>query len=279
MTVRENIGFSLKLRHRPKAEIAERVGEAAGLLEITDYLDRKPRQLSGGQRQRVAVARAIVREASAFLFDEPLSNLDAKLRAQTRVELRRIADKVGGTYVYVTHDQVEAVTLADRIAIMNKGELIQVGPPLEVYTNPADVFVASFIGSPPMGLVDAVYDPVEPAIEVQGHRLAVRGVEVGVPAGPVTLGIRPENLAPSRDGEPVHLSAVVEVSELVGSDVYLYLESEGGQRLTARAPARHQARAGDKVPLTIHEQMTLFDRESGKRVSNAAPAEVPQLAA
>src|SRR5437667_680170 len=196
MTVYENMSFGLRLKHYPKDEIARRVQEAARILDITELLDRKPRQLSGGQRQRVAMGRAIVREPKGFLFDEPLSNLDAKLRVQMRVEIKRLQQELGTTSLYVTHDQVEAMTLADRLIVMNQGNVDQIGPPLELYERPATGFVAGFIGSPAMNLLSGVLDG--DGVVLGESRFALSGRSR--PPGPVTVGLRPEHLDIAADG-------------------------------------------------------------------------------
>ncbi|MGE4326079.1 MAG: sn-glycerol-3-phosphate ABC transporter ATP-binding protein UgpC, partial [Pseudodonghicola sp.] len=206
MTVRDNMAYGLKNRRTPKAEIESRVAEAARMLELGQYLDRKPRALSGGQRQRVAMGRAIVRQPAAFLFDEPLSNLDAKLRVSMRMEIRKLQRRLGTTSLYVTHDQLEAMTLADRLVVLNGGRVEQIGAPLEVYRKPASTFVAAFIGSPAMSLMDA---------RVEGGRLMLEGhalAEVDYAAGPVTLGLRAEDLRlVARGGMPMRVEYVEEL--------------------------------------------------------------------
>ena len=204
MSVYDNMAFGLKLRKMPKAEIDRRVKEASDILGLGNLLDRKPKALSGGQRQRVAVGRAIVREPDVFLMDEPLSNLDAKLRAQTRAELIDLHERLGGTVVYVTHDQIEAMTMADRVAIMANGALHQVGTPDDVYDRPANTFVAGFIGTPPMNLMDGV--ATSDGVEVAGAKLdATHQLAVGAP---VVVGIRPEHLVLSDDGLAMEVKAV-----------------------------------------------------------------------
>ncbi len=228
MTVRENLGFSLKIAKRPEAEIEQAVDEAAGILSLTEYLDRKPGALSGGQRQRVAMGRAIVRHPDVFLFDEPLSNLDAKLRTQMRTEIKKLHQKVKSTIVYVTHDQVEAMTLADRIVIMRDGHIEQVGTPLEVFEKPANTFVATFIGSPPMNLLDG---------QVQSGKIALDGgPSVSIPeqsrgkvqdGQAVILGFRADNLMPvghsmPMPGEHSELGMTVNLSEPLGTETLLF---------------------------------------------------------
>ncbi|KHJ53692.1 hypothetical protein LA66_17380 [Aureimonas altamirensis] len=208
MSVRQNLAYGLRNRKTPKAEIEKRIADTAAILEISDFLDRKPRQLSGGQRQRVAMGRAIVREPAAFLFDEPLSNLDAKLRVQMRAEIRALQARLGTTSLYVTHDQLEAMTLADRLVVLNGGKIEQVGTPLEVYERPASLFVASFIGSPAMNLV-----PKDVLSEL-----------VGQPAAATTIGVRPEHMRVAERAGPGELGLDLKVSavEVVGAETYLY---------------------------------------------------------
>src|SRR3989442_1570854 len=223
MTVYDNMAFGLKMRKFPKAEIAKRVHEAAEILGIQELLKRKPRQLSGGQRQRVAVGRAIVRHPQVFLFDEPLSNLDAKLRVQMRVELKRLHDRLETTAIYVTHDQVEAMTLGDRVVVMRDGWIQQVGEPLELYGRPRNRFVAGFIGSPAMNFIDIMVSDGAGAlwVECPGLRLRVPPDQAarlaGKKAQPVVLGIRPEDLHPATGADPADLTceAVVDVETMM----------------------------------------------------------------
>jgi sn-glycerol 3-phosphate transport system ATP-binding protein len=213
MSVRGNLEYGLKNRGTPRADIDRRIAEVAKVLEIEAFLDRKPRQLSGGQRQRVAMGRAIARQPKAFLFDEPLSNLDAKLRGQMRIEIRRLQRQLGTTSVYVTHDQLEAMTLADRLVVMNGGRIEQVGTPMEIFDRPATLFVAGFIGSPPMNLL-----PVE----------ALPGLAEALPAGTDIVGIRPDGFGLSPDPEAaLQISARVELVEPVGSETHLYVSLQG----------------------------------------------------
>jgi multiple sugar transport system ATP-binding protein len=253
MTVFENMAFGLKLAHADKAAIDARVREAARVLQIEHLLDRKPKALSGGQRQRVAIGRAITREPKVFLFDEPLSNLDAALRVQTRIEIARLKDDLGATMIYVTHDQVEAMTLADRIVVLNAGRVEQVGSPLELYEHPRNVFVAGFIGSPKMNLLQAVAESVTPgAVSVRlpgGASLALpvregaRGLEPGVN---VTLGIRPEDVAGPDQGD-LALSGKVLVVERLGSESYVYLRTDGAQTVVARRDPSTACAAGEAI--------------------------------
>jgi len=268
MTVFENMAFSLRYRGVAKAEIRRRVDEAARILEIEALVARMPRQLSGGQRQRVAMGRAIVRDPKVFLFDEPLSNLDAKLRVQMRTEIKRLRARVATTTIYVTHDQVEAMTLADRIVILNHGRIEQLGTPEEVYETPATIFVASFIGAPPMNLL--------PGKLVDGGRITLGDGQVlalptdlarrgAASAGEVLLGIRPEHLYPASAGAAIlHGSAVV--VEPLGSDTMVSLDI-AGTALIARLPPRLIRRAGEPVALGADPaNLHFFDKATGRRL-------------
>jgi multiple sugar transport system ATP-binding protein len=244
MSVRGNIGFGLKMAGLPRDEINRRVEAAAATLNLTQYLDRRPRELSGGQRQRVAIGRAIVREPKAFLFDEPLSNLDAALRVQMRLEVTKLQRQLATTAIYVTHDQVEAMTMADRIVVLNAGNIEQYGSPLELYDRPANLFVAGFIGSPRMNFL---------------------GGEQAQRYGAATIGIRPEHLKASRDGEG--WEGKVSVAEHLGSDTFLYVDVPGIGSLTARSIGELGLAPDDTVrllpdPRRIHR----FDRD-GKTIS------------
>lgn len=237
MTVRQNLAYGLKNRNTPAAVIDERIKKAAATLEIEQYLERKPRQLSGGQRQRVAMGRAIVREPSAFLFDEPLSNLDAKLRVQMRVEIKRLQRALGTTSVYVTHDQMEAMTLADRLVVLNGGKIEQVGTPIELYERPATTFVATFIGSPSMNLLDVARG----GFTIKEGALASR---------PSTIGVRPEDLKIVEEGQgDLAFSADVSVGavELVGAESYVYGNLSSGTDLVFRVSGRSRISTGDKL--------------------------------
>ena len=250
MTVRENLAFGLKLRKVPKDEIARRIAEAAAVLGIEPYLDRRPKALSGGQRQRVAVGRAIVRNPAVFLFDEPLSNLDAKMRAQMRVEIKRLHARLGATMVYVTHDQTEAMTMGDRIVVMEGGRIRQAGAPLEVYAHPEDRFVAGFIGTPPMNFLEGRVERGAGGAPVFRFGTAALPLPAGWPAlpdGPATLGVRPEAVAPAPDGAAgALLDAEVDVVEPMGAETYVYAAAEGASfisRVPSGAPVRAGARA------------------------------------
>lgn len=242
MTVRQNLAFSLKLRRQPRKLIDERVEKAAEILGISSLLDRKPKQLSGGQRQRVAMGRAIVREPRVFLFDEPLSNLDAKLRVQMRLEIARLHRELNATIIYVTHDQVEAMTLADRIVIMKDGKVHQVGAPLDVYERPINTFVASFIGSPSMNLVEATIHPEKPVVEGDGfslplspdqHHHVLDVVDDWDDAVKVMLGIRPQHLKPTTDDGVPGLTGTVDVVEPMGPEAFVYFRL-GDKQMIAR---------------------------------------------
>ncbi|WP_431855788.1 sn-glycerol-3-phosphate import ATP-binding protein UgpC [Azospirillum sp.] len=263
MSVFDNMAYGLKIRGLPKSEIQARVDKAAAILELGPFLGRKPSQLSGGQRQRVAMGRAIVREPAVFLFDEPLSNLDAKLRNQMRVEIKRLQDRLGITSLYVTHDQVEAMTLADRIVVMNHGVAEQVGTPLEVYQRPASLFVAGFIGSPPMNVVDATLDAGGAGADLGGVRVILPRPYAGQAGRAVKLGVRPEHLSVAEGGLPV----TVELVEALGADTVVHGRLAGGQVLLARLPGLPSCREGDALTLVAPaEAWHLFDAETGKRV-------------
>jgi sn-glycerol 3-phosphate transport system ATP-binding protein len=261
MSVYANMAYGLKMRHIARAEIAERVGRAAAILQLAELLDRRPRQLSGGQRQRVAMGRAIVRDPKVFLFDEPLSNLDAQLRVQMRVEIKRLQQELGTTALYVTHDQVEAMTLADRLVVMNAGNVDQIGPPLQLYERPATVFVAGFIGSPAMNLVAGRLDPRGVAI---GDLLLAHDAPGGEPGRPVTVGLRPENLELAGDG-PILLKT--ELLERLGADTIVHGRLADGTPLIARAPGALALRLGETVRLAIAPaHIHLFDADTGQRL-------------
>lgn len=246
MTVRQNMAFGLKMRRTPKAEIAQRVDDAAKLLSIEALLDRRPRELSGGQRQRVAVGRAIVRDPAVFLFDEPLSNLDAKLRGQMRTELAALHNRLGATMVYVTHDQVEAMTLGDRLVLMNEGVVQQVGPPLEVYHNPANRFVATFIGSPAMNLLEGTIS----AGRFQSSHGDASWPADQLPDGPAVLGVRPEDLLPAAEGELSLADGRRTVTENLGHEALVHFDFSGGTHV-ARLPIEAVQSTADVLPLTI----------------------------
>jgi len=271
MTVAENMGFALKIAGVNKDERASRVLEAAKLLDLEPYLDRKPKALSGGQRQRVAMGRAIVREPQVFLMDEPLSNLDAKLRVQTRTQIASLQRRLGVTTVYVTHDQTEALTMGDRIAVLKDGVLQQVGTPRDLYEAPANSFVAGFIGSPAMNLFDA--DVVEGGVQFGTATVAVdRETLSGATGDRVTVGIRPEDLTVSTTG--TGLQTTVELVEELGADGYLYGSTEvNGEKIemVVRVDGRDHPVAGDKIALLpIEHHIHVFDTATGVRLTKEA---------
>ncbi len=278
MTVAENMGFALRMAGVAKAEIATKVGEAARILQLEKLLDRRPGKLSGGQRQRVAIGRAIVRNPKAFLFDEPLSNLDAALRVQMRIELARLHQELNATMIYVTHDQVEAMTMADRIVVLNAGKLEQVGSPLELYHNPANIFVAGFIGAPKMNLVDAKVAAAsagETRLDLgDGGGVVLPGAEAGLaPGSPVVLGLRPETLSFAATGP---FRGIVRVIEHLGGESLYYLERAGGDTMVVKTGEAVFARLGESVSLTVRtERASLFTADGkaiGLRRDNPARA-------
>jgi sn-glycerol 3-phosphate transport system ATP-binding protein len=267
MSVADNIGYGLKVAGVRKAERMERIRKVAEPLGLTDYLDRRPAALSGGQRQRVAMGRAMIREPKVFLFDEPLSNLDARLRVQMRAELRRLHQRLKTTSIFVTHDQVEAMTLADRLVVINKGHIEQVGTPSEVYSKPATRFVASFIGSPPMNLLDGTIEtggifaqgsharipvPIQKAAEMTGRK--------------VTLGVRPEEIAITENGAPGTLAATVDFVEELGSGRVVQAEIKGSPFAIVINDKRHFS-PGDAINVAIPpEAVHLYDGQTGLKV-------------
>ena len=274
MSVYDNMAFGLKLRKVPKAEIDKRVKQAAEILGIAQLLDRKPRQLSGGQRQRVAVGRAIVRDPAVFLFDEPLSNLDAKLRVQTRAEISKLHQRLGTTFIYVTHDQVEAMTMATRIAVMKDGLLQQIDSPQNLYDHPGNVFVAGFIGSPSMNFFDATLVEQDGKMFIDGGSFKLpipeskRVQYIGQKGKKTIFGIRPDdvhaaNFAPPGI-TPAPLKADVDVTELMGNEIFLYLLT-GKKQFIARVDPRTHARAGESIELIVNmDNMHLFDPQTEK---------------
>jgi multiple sugar transport system ATP-binding protein len=268
MTVRDNMAFGLKLRKTPKADIERRVNEAAAMLSCQNLLDRKPRELSGGQRQRVALGRAIVREPAVFLMDEPLSNLDAKLRVQTRAEIARLHQRLGTTTVYVTHDQVEAMTMGQRIAVMSEARLQQVGSPQELYDHPDNRFVAGFIGSPSMNFLD-----VDVHREGGDIRLVGDGIDIPLPerykssikgfsGDKLAVGVRPEHLDVNTAGPAGTLSGNADVVEYLGNEELIHL-AVGSHDIVALIGSEHRVRPGDDLSLKIPlEKVHLFDPES-----------------
>jgi multiple sugar transport system ATP-binding protein len=272
MTVAKNMAFPLRFQQLAQREIDQKVNRAAEILGLTGLLERRPRQLSGGQRQRVAMGRAIVRDPLVFLFDEPLSNLDAKLRVQMRVEIKALHQRLGTTIVYVTHDQIEAITLADKIVVMRDGVVEQIGAPLEVYDSPVNRFVAGFIGSPAMNFLDAVcVGEGEFVRTAEGIDLPLaRPIEMGA-GTPVVYGIRPEHLDISASGIP----ARVLVAEPTGSETHIFAKV-GGQDVTAVVRARASVASGDTVYLQPKtEHVYLFDAASGLRLETAVEVNAP----
>ena len=277
MTVWENMAFPLKLRKMPKEEIAQRVSQAAEILGITQYLDRKPKALSGGQRQRVAIGRAIVREPKVLLMDEPLSNLDAKLRNQMRAEIIKLRHRINTTFIYVTHDQTEAMTLGDRIVIMRDGVIQQVGTPQEVFNHPANQFVAGFIGMPQMNFYDAqlVKDSdgkyaveLEKAHVVLSEDKQANLARNNVQPGPVTLGVRPEHLVLTGDADKM-ITGKVEVSEMMGSAVHLHISACGSDTIiivpTTELESASAFSIGSPISFTFSGSTAhLFDPETQK---------------
>ena len=262
MSVYDNMAFGLKLRKTPKSDIDRRVKEAADILDIGHLLDRKPKQLSGGQRQRVAVGRAIVREPAVFLFDEPLSNLDAKLRVQTRAQLTRLHQRLATTFIYVTHDQVEAMTMATRIAVMKDGLLQQIDTPSQLYNHPRNVFVAGFIGSPSMNFFDATLVENNGKMEINtgGFRLEVPDAKAKdwrpFKGREVIFGIRPDDIHAKPFVAPgileSDMTARVDVLELMGNEIFLYLMTKDDKQFVARVDPRVQANMGDQLDLAVN---------------------------
>ena len=264
MTARENIAYGPKVRREARAGIEAKLEKAAGILNLHGYLDRYPRQLSGGQRQRVAMGRAIVREPSVFLFDEPLSNLDAKLRVQMRAEIKGLHARLGTTILYVTHDQVEAMTMADRIVVMNGGRIEQVGTPVDLYDHPANTFVAGFLGSPAMSFIPAQVDASDSRIAIIGKGRCLR-LPFDVSYGrKVVLGIRPENLTLAQ-GDP-DLVLDVDLVEPTGAETHLH-GTIVGQRAVAVLAGRGTARPGDRVGIALSGTLHVFDAASTVRLS------------
>jgi len=267
MSVADNLGFGLRISGVPKAEIARRRGEAAKMLGLDPYMDRRPSQLSGGQRQRVAIGRAMVREPKVFLFDEPLSNLDAKLRNQTRIEIKRLQRQLGATVVFVTHDQVEAMTLADKIVVLNDGRVAQIGTPLEVFERPANIFVAGFMGAPSMNMLPATVGP--------GNTIRAAGLDIPVPSDrfnlpaqgtAVTLGIRPEDIVPEGHGTRpelgVDFSAAVSFAEMLGNESLLFADL-GETEIVARMQHPRALEPNQEVRFRIDgARVHVFDTES-----------------
>ncbi len=263
MSVYDNMAFGLKIRRMPKYEIDKRVHEAARILQIEEYLDRKPKALSGGQRQRVALGRAIVRNAKVFLMDEPLSNLDAKLRVQMRSEIIKLHESLGATTIYVTHDQTEAMTMASRIVVMKLGKIQQIGSPIEIYNHPANLFVAGFIGSPAMNFLKVKFDAKK------GVATTTDGKHIKIPSelykgkvipSDVILGIRPEDILPVTEGNhPESFEIAVNVAELLGNEYYIHTDF-GGADLISKFPVKNLISIGDKLRIAFKtEKVHFFD--------------------
>ncbi len=280
MSVYDNMAFGLKLRKTPKDRIDKLVHEAAKILDIEHLLDRKPKALSGGQRQRVAMGRAIVRNPKVFLMDEPLSNLDAKLRVQMRIEISKLHQRLESTIIYVTHDQTEALTLGTRIVVMKDGVMQQVATPIDLYTKPCNLFVAGFIGSPQMNFIDctAVNDAGDVKLVFGSYAIklpenkAEKLVEGGYIGKDVVLGIRPEDIKDEEifitTGDDNIIQATVKVYEMLGAEVFLYFSAEGHD-ITVRVDPRTTARPGDTVPIAIDvSKLHIFDKETEKTITN-----------
>ncbi|TIN06920.1 sn-glycerol-3-phosphate ABC transporter ATP-binding protein UgpC [Mesorhizobium sp.] len=262
-TVEQNMAFALKLRKTDPADVAERVKRAADILDLNPYLKRYPRQLSGGQRQRVAMGRAIVRNPQVFLFDEPLSNLDAKLRVQMRTEIKELHQRLKTTTIYVTHDQIEAMTMADKIVVMRDGRIEQVGAPLELFDRPANLFVAGFIGSPSMNLLKGVVRKGDkPIVEIAGTPFSMAASSKVEDGRNVVYGVRPEHLEIHPDGVPAKISVV----EPTGSETLVFLRFGEGE-MVALFRERHDFKPGDTLYLKPRlDQVHLFDAETGNRL-------------
>jgi len=261
MTVAENMGFSLKLKKVPKAEIRAKVERAADILGLTPLLERRPKQLSGGQRQRVAMGRAIVRDPQVFLFDEPLSNLDAKLRVQMRTEIKALHQRLGTTTIYVTHDQIEALTMADKIVLLNDGNVEQMGPPLELYDRPANRFVASFIGSPAMNFFSGTIEDGKFRTR-SGVLLPLAAMPDAAPGQPLTYGVRPEHFRLDPEGVPVDVAVI----EPAGSETQLFGKL-GEDDVVGVFRERLSARPGERIAMSpIPEAVHIFDGQTGQRL-------------
>ncbi len=267
MTVRKNIGFGLRTSKKSKAEKLQRINEVAAMLDMTELLDRKPGQLSGGQRQRVAIGRAMVRDPDVFLFDEPLSNLDAQLRTQMRLEIKKLHQRVGRTIIFVTHDQVEAMTMADRIVIMKDGHIQQIGSPFEVFHKPANQFVARFIGAPPMNMLEGRYQQGklhlqdDIVLDLGGRVFSAAAASKLAEHPQVVIGMRPDDLRVT--SEPGHFKGEVALIEPLGSETLVYA-NVGAKELIAKAPGRVPPTAGDQVSLAIESELIhLFDTRDG----------------
>jgi multiple sugar transport system ATP-binding protein len=260
MSVRKNLAFGLGNLRMPRDEIIRRVADAARILQIEELLERKPRQLSGGQKQRVAIGRAIVREPQLFLFDEPLSNLDAELRVQMRVELAGLYNRLGTTMIYVTHDQVEAMTMATRIVVLRGGNIEQVGTPFELYNFPRNRFVATFIGSPKMNIIEASHDGVTATLPDFGAMPLP-----AVAPGPIAVGIRPEQFSIGRDGDATARGTIA-LLEYLGSEIFVYVRLPSGQTVLVQASGKAQHTIGESIDIAFSAQNTHYFDGAGQRL-------------
>ncbi|WP_086995495.1 ABC transporter ATP-binding protein [Rhizobium sullae] len=271
MTVADNLSFGLRMNGNPKADTEKRVRHAAEILQIKELMERRPKQLSGGQRQRVAIGRAIVREPEVFLFDEPLSNLDAELRVQMRVEISRLHKQLGTTMIYVTHDQTEAMTLADKIVVLRAGKIEQIGAPLDLYDDPANQFVAGFVGSPKMNFLAAEVverDASNATVAVTGDRnvrLTLPVSAVAEKGAQVTLGVRPEHFADQGSGD-ADLTVAVDVAEHLGNTSYVYATAAGGQPLIIERPESRSAADRDTLTVAVSAKRTFLFDSAGNRL-------------
>ncbi|MBW9079460.1 sn-glycerol-3-phosphate ABC transporter ATP-binding protein UgpC [Agrobacterium pusense] len=271
MTVAENLSFGLRMNGNPKADTEKRVNRAAEILQINELMDRRPKQLSGGQRQRVAIGRAIVREPQVFLFDEPLSNLDAELRVQMRVEISRLHKQLGTTMIYVTHDQTEAMTLADKIVVLRAGNIEQVGAPLDLYDDPANRFVAGFVGSPKMNFLDATVigggaDSVTLALDSDPAVRLTLPIKERVNEGArVSLGIRPEHFADAGGGD-ADLTVHVDVAEHLGNTSYVYARTEGGEQIIIERPESRDVGNRDRLTVGLSARRAFLFDSKGERL-------------
>ena len=265
MTVAKNMSFSLELARRPKEEITEKVNKAANILGLMPLLERYPRQLSGGQRQRVAMGRAIVRDPAVFLFDEPLSNLDAKLRVQMRAEIKALQQRLESTTVYVTHDQIEAMTMADKIVVMHDGAVEQIGSPLELYDRPANLFVAGFIGSPAMNFIAGRLEGGEPPTlaTASGVKVPLSNTPQAAPGSEIIMGVRPEHVSL---GGPQAMSALIMVIEPTGYETVV-IAKFAGQDMTCVLRERLNGRPGDRIGLTFEGPLHFFDAQTGAAIA------------
>lgn len=263
MTVAENMGFGLKMTGHPKSEVQEKVAEASRILKLEEYLDRKPKALSGGQRQRVAIGRAIVRGPEVFLFDEPLSNLDAELRVDMRVEIARLHKEIGATMIYVTHDQVEAMTLADKIVVLRDGYVEQVGRPMDLYHDPDNKFVAGFIGSPAMNFLDGFVKSGQITVPALSDHMIETSVQLPAEGTKVTVGLRPKALRLDISKNNLKL----EIHERLGGISYAYLMSPTGEKIIVEISDDNEMSAGQDVGLSFEQSAALFfDSENGQRL-------------